>query len=63
MPSEKRRKIIMLDRQPMISLPSEWVKFWKMEKGDIIPIFYRVYNAVEQSLNLVEVLQEGTGNN
>lgn len=53
----------MLDRQPMISLPSEWVKFWKMEKGDIIPIFYRVYNAVEQSLNLVEVLQEGTGNN
>ena len=23
----------------------------------------RVYNAVEQSLNLVEVLQEGTGNN
>jgi len=40
MPSEKKRKMIMLDRQPMISLPLEWVKFWKMKKGDIIPIFY-----------------------
>ena len=40
MPSEKNRKLIMLDTQPVISLPSDWVKFWKMKKGDIIPIFY-----------------------
>ncbi len=40
MPSEKNRKLIMLNTQPMISLPSDWVKFWKMKKGDIIPIFY-----------------------
>jgi len=40
MPSEIDRKLIMLDTQPVMSLPSDWVRFWKMKKGDVIPILY-----------------------
>lgn len=40
MPSKVDRKIIMLDTQPVISLPSDWVRFWKMKKGDVLTVLY-----------------------
>ena len=40
MPAKKERKIIMLRNQPVISLPIEWARFWKLKKGDSVPVFY-----------------------
>lgn len=40
MPVEVSRKMIMLDKQPVISLPRGWVDFWKLKKDEPLPIFY-----------------------
>jgi hypothetical protein len=37
---EVERKLIMLDKQPVISLPREWVKYWELDKNKPLHIFY-----------------------
>jgi len=40
MPVEVNRKMIMLDKQPVISLPRGWVDFWKLDKEKPLHVFY-----------------------
>jgi hypothetical protein len=40
MPVKVNRKMIMLDKQPVISLPRGWVDFWNLKKEEPLPIFY-----------------------
>lgn len=43
MPVEEKRSLLILDKQPAMSLPKGWVKFWKLQKKQALPI---VYNSV-----------------
>lgn len=46
MPVKEERNLILLDTQPMVSLPKGWAKFWKLEKGDKLLILYDSFFAV-----------------
>lgn len=35
---ELKRNLIMLDKQPVISLPRGWVEFWKLHKKQSLKI-------------------------
>jgi len=37
---KEERKIIILGKQPMVSLPRGWVKFWKLQKAQPLKILY-----------------------
>ena len=36
----EKRNLIMLDKQPVISLPRGWVEFWKLQKKQPLQIMY-----------------------
>lgn len=40
MPAETSHNLIWLGRQPVVSLPRSWVKFWRLKKQEPLPIFY-----------------------